>query len=432
MTSRPARRTPPQDQSAETRRPAGRSAGDGQATDRPALSFPRPSGSRPARSAVATEGRPAGGQQRRRRPPRVDRELFGQPSGSQASAGRVLAVGLLCFLIWTLFDANQLYHNALSSPFGTRRTVAVSLLRPIAAVTNAIGLSGPVNTADSALGRDAAGASPTLPTVPLPPGGIGRVANDTGPNGLSPRPHGGGRIILPPKPVWPPPLAQPTVAHPLVMLDIGDSIGEDLGYGLGDVFANDRYVRVLQKGKIDTGLARPDIYNWPAVLDEELKRYHPGAVVIMMGANDNQALSLPDGQAVSVGTKKWATIYRQRITLLMEEATSAGAHVIWVGLPPLSAPSVNSAFAERVNAMAKEIAATQSGVRYVPSWNVLAGPHGSFVQYKRLHGRVQQIRYSDGVHLAPTGWDLLASALLQPMSRAWHINLHARPLFKQP
>jgi hypothetical protein len=63
---------------------------------------------------------------------------------------------------------------------------------------------------------------------------------------------------------------------------------------------------------------------------------------------------------------------------------------------------------------------------------VLAGPHGSFVQYKEVDGRVQQIRYSDGVHLAPTGWDLLASALLGPMQRAWHIELHARPLFKVP
>jgi len=28
------------------------------------------------------------------------------------------------------------------------------------------------------------------------------------------------------------------------------------------------------------------------------------------------------------------------------------------------------------------------------------------------------------VHLLPAGYDLLAKALVQPMQRAWHVNLH--------
>ena len=52
----------------------------------------------------------------------------------RASAGRIIGVGLLCFLIWLLFDANQLYHSAQAGQIGVRRTVAVSILRPIAAV----------------------------------------------------------------------------------------------------------------------------------------------------------------------------------------------------------------------------------------------------------------------------------------------------------
>ncbi len=362
--------------------------------------------------------------------PRVDRAVFGQPSGSRASAGRVLAVGLLCFAIWTLFDANQLYHNALSSPFGTRRSVALSVLRPLAALSNVLHFSGPVNAADSALGRNGPATNPVLPP---PPGRsvASRAPNDAGAAGLAPHPHtrvGEGVSTVTPVTAWPPPLTQPTVAHPLVMLDIGDSIGEDLGFGLGDVFSHDPYVRVVQKAQIDTGLARPDYYNWPAALAAEVKTYHPGVVVIMMGANDDQALSMPNGQAVAYGTTTWNTVYLQRINLLMEEALASGSHVVWVGLPPLNSPAVNSAFASHVNRLAEEAAGSHSGVTYVSSWSTLSGSHGTFVQYKKVNGSVQQIRYSDGVHLAPTGWDLLASSLLAPMSHALRINLHATPL----
>ena len=85
---------------------------------------------------------------------RAQTEAQGAPTDQRrrASAGRILAVGVGCFLIWLLFDANQLYRSAQAGQIGVRRTVAVSILRPIAAVTNALHLSGPVNTANTELG----------------------------------------------------------------------------------------------------------------------------------------------------------------------------------------------------------------------------------------------------------------------------------------
>lgn len=367
--------------------------------------------------------------------PRVDRELFRPPSGRRASAGRVLGVGLVCFGLWTAFDANQLYHNALSSPVGTRRTVSIEVLRPIAAVMNALDLSGPVNAANTLLGRGGATTAATLPPPPPQPAyGGGRPPNDIDQFGLAPRPHtrrgqNGSKYTGSRTGVWPPPLRQPTPAHPLVMLDIGDSIGEDLGFGLGDLFANDPYVRVIQKGVVDTGLARPSYYNWPAALNAEIAKFHPGAVVMMLGANDDSALELPNGGSVPLGTLSWVRLYRHRVSLLMNEATASGAHVIWVGLPPVQNSAVNPGFAALVNSIVQSEASTHSGVTFVSSWSLLSGPHGKFVQYKSVDGSVQQIRYSDGVHLAPVGWDLLASYLLSPMERVWHLDLHATPLY---
>ncbi|MGH9298140.1 MAG: hypothetical protein ACRDZP_09235 [Acidimicrobiales bacterium] len=362
----------------------------------------------------------------RRRPERVDRELFGRPSGTHASAGRALGVGLLCFLLWGLFDANQLYHNAQASPEGTRRSVAMSLLRPVAAVTNALGLSGPVNSANTALHRNP--PAPASLFIPPPPGGGSRMANDAGASGLAPRPHthygqaagenSGARV-------WPPPLGQPTTAHPLVVLDIGDSVGADLGFGLGDIFTGDHYVDLVQKGVEVTGLARPDYFNWPSHLAADIHQFHPGAVVVMLGANDMQALQ-QNGNFIPLGTPGWWHDYAQRVSLIMSEATSSGAHVLWVGLPPMAGAAVTSPFAEQVNGIAKTEAGAHSGVSFVSSWYTLGGKKGKFTQFLSVGGREEQVRYSDGVHLAPAGWDLLAQSLVQPMQHDWGIQLHAK------
>ena len=71
-------------------------------------------------------------------------------------------------MVWLLFDASQLYHSAEAGQIGVRRTVAVSILRPIAAISNALRISGPVNAADSALGRCGIGGAPVCGSGPLP------------------------------------------------------------------------------------------------------------------------------------------------------------------------------------------------------------------------------------------------------------------------
>ena len=362
----------------------------------------------------------------------------------RASAGRILAVGLLCFLIWLLFDANKLYHSAETGQIGVRRTVAISILRPIAAVSNALRISGPVNAADSALGSCGIGGAPvcgnsgsgpgstTIPvtststTIPRTVVVVSRQT--TGYMGFLAAPHLGGPPPAPPAPAWPPPIASPTLRHPLVLLSIGDSIGEDLGYGLGDVFSTDPYVTVIQKGVEDTGLARADYYNWPAALAVDLRRYHPKIVVVMMGANDAQAF-YQNGGYISFAMPPsadptWWNAYRARVALVMREATDAGAHVMWVGLPPMGpASTVPHGFPSQVSTIFYSEAVAHSGVEYFSAAKVLSTKKGAFLAYKTIGGSYEQVRSSDGVHLLPPGYDLLARDLVLPMEHDWQVNL---------
>ena len=54
----------------------------------------------------------------------------------------------------------------------------------------------------------------------------------------------------------------------------------------------------------------------------------------MMGANDAQSL-YENGQLLLVRDADLVAAYTARVALVMDEATGAGAHVMWVGLPPM-------------------------------------------------------------------------------------------------
>ena len=66
---------------------------------------------------------------------------------------RVLFICVLAFLIWLLLFAPTLQHNAQVSPVGTRRTVALDILGPVADTSRALQLSRIVSETDAATGR---------------------------------------------------------------------------------------------------------------------------------------------------------------------------------------------------------------------------------------------------------------------------------------
>ncbi len=359
------------------------------------------------------------------------------------AAGRILGVGLVCFAFWLFFDARQLYANANASPPGTRRSVAMALLAPIARVEEFFGADRLVDGANRALGR-APAPSVTLPPVASPHPVVRRTPpkpralapalgigvwlhRPTGPFAPSPGPssaHTGG---APPSEVSSsgPPLVQPTPAHPLRVLEIGDSLGVDLGYGLTDVLGNDPRIRLETKAVIDTGLANVAYYNWPAVLERDLRAFHPGLVIVMVGGNDTQNF-FTDGRVASFGTTFWRVAYGRRVAEVMREATTAGARVVWVGMPQMAAGApISSQQMAVLDAVYEHEAAAVPGVLYVPTWRVLANGQGRYSTYlPDASGSLVAVREPDGVHLDyPAGDDLVAQTIVKDVRSAWKVRL---------
>lgn len=348
---------------------------------------------------------------------RGDRAGSGSPSPMGAPWTRMLIVGTVCFVVWLLLDAPSLQHSAVIGPVGSRRTVAMDVVGPIAAVSRALGLSHVVGWTDQALGRTPGGGPPLASTAPA---GAVRPPPIPRPRWVQVAPAHPSTTTT----TAPPALnLRPSASDPLRVLVLGDSIGIDLGQALVNDMSATGVVTPVLDGRLDTGLARPDYFDWPAELRVDLATDRPQLVVVMLGANDPQGL-VDGGSTTSFGSPAWNAAYGRRVGAFVDEANAAGAHVLWVGMPPMAGAQLNGEM-EVVNAVVEsQITARRAGATYLPSVDVLGDGQGNFTAYlPDASGTEVNIRTPDGVHLAPGGGERLAQAVLASMRSTLHIDL---------
>ncbi len=334
----------------------------------------------------------------------------------------MLFIGVVCFAVWLLLDAPSLQRSAQESPVGTRRTVSLDVVGPIAALSRGLGLSHVVGWTDELFGRTP-GGGPTLAAVttsPVAPHGTpGPVRGGHGSSPLSDTPVGPSTTTTTTFPALD---SRPTGADPLHVLMVGDSVGLDLGQALVADLANTGVVVPVLDGRVDTGLSRPDYFNWPAELQIDITNSHPNLVVVMIGANDPQPLVDSSG-AIAYGTPAWTAEYGRRVLSFIQEANAGGAHVLWVGMPPMANPLLNAEL-EQINGIVQaQVAKVPGKAVYLSSVPVLGDAHGNYTAYLTTSSGVINVRTTDGIHLAPGGAELLSQAVVASMRSQLRIDL---------
>jgi hypothetical protein len=283
-------------------------------------------------------------------------------------------------------------------------------------VGNGTGLAYLGDLVKDALGRPTGG--PVVKSTPPVPLASPRARHTAAAPPAAPQPAGA------PSPAPPalPPLPQPTAASPLRVLAVGDSIGEDFGQSLVAKLGATGVVQATLDGKIDTGLARPDYFDWPGELRTDVSRFQPDVVVAMMGANDNQSF-LVGGRAVGFGSPDWIAAYTQRVATMMSEATAQGQRMLWVGMPIMPSGGVSQQM-QLVNSVVAGQAAVHPGVSFLDSWHVFVDSSGKYSAYlPDASGGEQQIREPDGIHLARGGSDRLADLAITVMQSQFGVRL---------
>jgi hypothetical protein len=218
-----------------------------------------------------------------------------------------------------------------------------------------------------------------------------------------------------------PALGTPTASSPLRVLEVGDSLGEDLGFRLQEDLPATGVATVTMDSQGDTGLSNENYYDWPAHLQQDLATVHPQIVVIFLGANDGQGFDV-NGVAEEYGSPEWISAYTQRVDEMLQESNSAGARVVWVGMPLMQDPTLNSEMLQ-IDGIFQEQSAKYPGTLYMSSTPVLC-PDGQFTfSITTSAGQSEVIRTPDGVHLTTPGAELVAQAVMSGIDTRWHLTL---------
>ncbi len=329
---------------------------------------------------------------------------------------------VVCLVLWTFLAAPNLERGAEAGPVGARRSAALVVLRPVASLSRFLFLSDATGSVERALGQDPdapAGGELVLPELDLPPiASLPRAEPSSPPSEpdeepTSPSPGGAGGPESPGEPeqpaeetVEPTGIRVPTRSNKLRVAVIGDSLSQGLGPAVEQWFDPD-FARVLSLGRQSTGLSRQDYFNWQAGMRQIVDEFRPDLVFVMLGSNDAQAQVSPTGSEIPVGSFEWVQGYRQAASRLLREATEAGTHVVWVGIPVVS-ERWRWEFYRRVNDIYRDAAATSPLGTYVDSWSAFDAKDGGYTSYLRNErGELQDMRAEDGIHFTPTGYGYL-------------------------
>ena len=317
------------------------------------------------------------------------------PRGRRLSAGAVLLAMLLGFFLAGLFDVHNIKKDVEARPYGALRTLQLALLAPMS------GLSGLVRADD-------------LSTAVANALGRGEGTHHT----LS-------QVAKTKKPLWP---RKITAARPLRLYVAGDSMDQVFGSSLVNLSEATGLVKAKNDYKVSSGLSRPDFFDWPQRLVDQIVDFRPDAAAVLFGANDGQDVLSPDGgKVLKVGTKAWQQVYAQRVGAAMDILTKGGRRVYWVGNPIMRDFGYRGRIAMMDHIYEAE-ARKHPGVTFVSTWKLFSDAGGSYSDYlKDANGDSILMRAPDGIHLTRAGGDRMAALVLGVIEKDWGMTGSASP-----
>jgi uncharacterized protein len=199
------------------------------------------------------------------------------------------------------------------------------------------------------------------------------------------------------------------------VLVVGDFMARAVARGLGEAYAEDPNVVVIEASSGSSGLVRDDYYNWPAELPKIAEEQNPDAIVVMIGANDRQALATPGG-SVQHGSDAWREAYGKRIAAFRDVLTATGKPVLWSGLVPVRSSAMSRDYSS-FNGLYRENL-QGPGVTFIDPWNGFANEEGGYVDSgPDVQGQVTRLRVDDGLNFTRAGQRKLAFFVESDLAR---------------
>jgi hypothetical protein len=188
---------------------------------------------------------------------------------------------------------------------------------------------------------------------------------------------------------------------------VGDSLANDLGRGMEDLFRDKRGVKVVKQTRFATGLMRTDYFDWNSKMSQFLRHHNPDAIVVLIGGNDSQSIHVK-GRRLDRFSKPWLAEYRRRVAHFMRILKRERAKVYWIGLPAVRSDSLTQNY--RVMNKIFQQEAAKHRFKFVSTWRTFLDSDGDYTSFGRsLSGEKRRLRKDDGMHFTHAGTLRLAA-----------------------
>ncbi|MCC5846315.1 MAG: DUF459 domain-containing protein [Verrucomicrobia bacterium] len=172
-------------------------------------------------------------------------------------------------------------------------------------------------------------------------------------------------------------------------------------------------VESMAYSSLGSGLARLDVFDWIAKIDELIEEFSPDVTIAWFGANDHQPLQV-DGRILRTDDEAWGVEYSRRVGEMMDKLTAKpGSKVYWMEIPDMRDPGMQAKI-EEVNVLLKQEADKREQVVFFETRRVLSRRPGTYTSHMPgPTGMPLMVRDADGVHLNRAGADRISEHLIQ-------------------
>ena len=192
---------------------------------------------------------------------------------------------------------------------------------------------------------------------------------------------------------------------------IGDAIGGGLGAGLVRLTQDAGRFEVSIRFNEESGLVRPDVYDWSETLPKIFATNSYDVMVVLMGSNDRQLIRTAN-ERLAFGTPAWIDVYKTRLNGFLDGLTASGARVYWISIPPMADAGYDKDLQMISSLQRQQVEAR--GFTYLDFRQQFSNPDGSYTDTGPDEtGTIRKLRGKDGVSFFKAGNNKLAQLVLQ-------------------
>ena len=200
------------------------------------------------------------------------------------------------------------------------------------------------------------------------------------------------------------------------VLVLGDGIGGGLGAGLTRVGEADGGYEVAIRFNEESGLARPEVYDWAETLPKILESNAYDVIAVLLGSNDRQMIR-SGNLRFAFNTPDWIPAYKAQMDRLLDELADSGARIYWVSLPPMADPEYDAAMRAITELQRERV--SQRGMAFLDIRKAFSNPDGSYTDTGADDtGTIRKLRARDGVSFFKQGNNRMGQLVLQAIDSA--------------